>query len=133
VSGSSTGSPSGKRFAPCPSSPNCVSSQSHDADHFIDPIAFQGSLKEAQARFKQVLSSLPRTRIVEEEPGYLRAESTSLIFRFTDDLECVFDDTLKVIHVRSASRIGYSDLGANRKRVEAIRQHFHRHQSPTNP
>ncbi len=117
-------SPGLKSLPPCPQSPNCVSSQSSDAGHFIDPIPFHGSLREAKARIMQVLTSLPRTRIVEEEPTYLRAESTSLIFRFTDDLDFAFDDTQKVIHVRSASRVGNSDFGANRKRVEAIRQRF---------
>jgi len=95
-----------------------------DADHFIDPIAYHGSLQEAKARIMQVLTSLPRTRIVEEDPTYLRAESTSLIFRFTDDLDFAFDETQKVIHVRSASRVGTSDFGANRKRVETIRRRF---------
>ncbi len=117
-------SPGLKSLPPCSQSPNCVSSQSSDADHFIDPIAYHDSLQEAKARIMQILTSLPRTRIVEEEPTYLRAESTSLIFRFTDDLDFAFDDTQKVIHVRSASRVGYSDLGANRKRVETIRRRF---------
>ena len=117
-------SPGLKSLPPCPQSPNCVSSQSLDADHFIDPIAYHGSLQEAKARIMQVLTSLPRTRIVEEDPTYLRAESTSLIFRFTDDLDFAFDETRKVIHVRSASRVGTSDFGANRTRVETIRQRF---------
>jgi uncharacterized protein (DUF1499 family) len=117
-------SPGLKSLPACPQSPNCVSSQSSDADHFIDPIPFHGSLREAKARIMQVLTSLPRTRIVEEEPTYLRAESTSLIFRFTDDLDFTFDETQKVIHVRSASRVGNSDFGANRKRVETIRRRF---------
>ena len=123
---SAAGSSTDKRLAPCPSSPNCVSSQSEDAEHYIDPIAFQGPLEDVKARLKQAIISLPRTLIVEEGPAFLRAESTSLIFRFTDDLDFVFDATQQLIHVRSASRVGYSDLGANRKRIEAIRQRFHR-------
>ncbi len=117
-----------KQLQPCPQSPNCVSSQSTDAEHFIEALAYQGSIEEAKARVIQEIASLPRTRIVENEPTYLHVECTSLIFRFTDDLEFAFDDTQKVIHVRSASRVGHSDLGANRKRVETIRQHFNRHQ-----
>lgn len=117
-----------KQLSPCPQSPNCVSSQSTDPDHFIEPLVYQATIEEAKARILKVIASLPRTRIVEEEPTYLHAECTSLIFRFTDDLEFAFDDTQKVIHVRSASRVGHSDLGANRKRVEAIRQRFNRHQ-----
>ncbi len=117
-------SPSLKTFPACPSSPNCVSSQSSDTDHFVDPLVYRGTLEGAKAQLIQVLTSLPRTKIVKEEPAYLRAESTSLIFRFTDDLEFAFDDIQKLIHVRSASRVGYSDLGANRKRVETIRRRF---------
>ncbi|MDT7043203.1 DUF1499 domain-containing protein [Candidatus Nitronereus thalassa] len=120
------GNSTDKRLAPCPSSPNCVSSQSKDPDHYIDPLAFHGSPEDTKTRLKHVLTSLPRTIIVEEGPTYLRAESTSLIFRFTDDLDFVIDAEQQLIHVRSASRVGYSDLGANRKRIEAIRQRFHR-------
>lgn len=119
-----------KPLPPCPQSPNCVSSQSPDPQHFIEPLGYQGSLDETKARLVQIISTLPRTRLVEEEPTYIHAECTSLIFRFTDDLEFAFDDIQKVIHIRSASRVGYSDLGANRKRVEAIRRHFNRHQQP---
>lgn len=108
----------------CPESPNCVSSQSSDPEHFVDPLVYRATLEEAKARLQQVLTSLPRTQIVEEQPTSIRAESTSLIFRFTDDLDFAFDDKQKLIHVRSASRVGYSDLGANRKRVEMIRQRF---------
>lgn len=112
------------RLAPCPQSPNCVSSQSPDADHFVEPIAYHGALEDAKARLVQILDSLPRMRIVKNEAAYLHAEFTSLIFRFIDDLEFALDDSQKVIHVRSASRVGYSDLGANRKRIEALRQRF---------
>ncbi len=73
------------------------------------------------SRLKKVILSKPRTSIIEEKPNYLRAEFTSRIFRFVDDVEFLFDDSLKYIHVRSASRIGRSDLGVNRKRIEEIR------------
>lgn len=116
-----------KPLPACPQSPNCVSSQSTDPEHFVQPFAYQGALNEAKKRLLQVITSLPRTQIMEDEPAYLHAECTSLIFRFTDDLEFAFDDTQKVIHVRSASRVGHSDLGANRKRVETLRRHFNRH------
>ncbi len=117
-----------KQLPACPQSPNCVSSQSTDPEHFIEPFAYHGALEEAKGRLLQVISSLPRTKILEDKAAYLHAECTSLIFRFTDDLEFAFDDTRKVIHVRSASRVGHSDFGANRKRIETIRQHFNRHQ-----
>jgi len=69
---------------------------------------------------------MKRTTIVAEKEDYLHAEAKSLIFRFVDDVEFYFPATEKLIHVRSASRVGHSDLGVNRKRVEEIRSRFAR-------
>ena len=113
-----------KQLAPCPQTPNCVSSETSDAHHYIKPIAYEGTVEEAKDRLRQTLLSIPRTQIVGEESTYIQAECTSWLFRFTDDVEFMFDDTQKIIQVRSASRVGYSDLGANRKRVETIRRLF---------
>jgi len=113
-----------KQLAPCPQTPNCVSSETSDAHHYIKPIAYEGTVEKAKGRLRQTLLSIPRTQIVGEESTYMHAECTSWLFRFTDDVEFVFDDTQKVIQMRSASRVGYSDLGANRKRVETIRRLF---------
>ena len=113
-----------KQLAPCPQTPNCISSETSDAHHYIKPITYEGTVEEAKARLRQILLSSPRTQIVDEELTYIHAECTSWLFRFTDDIEFVFDDTQKVIQIRSASRIGYSDLGVNRKRVETIRRLF---------
>ncbi len=114
------------RLAPCPDSPNCVSSQATDPGHRIDPIAFDGPADEALARLKAALATLPRVRVVSEVGDYLHAEATSLLFRFVDDVECYVDRAAKVIHVRSASRAGRSDLGVNRARVEQLRAAFGR-------
>ncbi len=114
----------GFAFKSCPSSPNCVSSQAVDPEHAIAPIAYAESRSEALARLKRVLASMKRTAIVSERADYLHAEAKSLIFRFVDDVEFYLPDNQKVIHVRSASRVGYSDLGVNRKRVEEIRKRF---------
>jgi uncharacterized protein (DUF1499 family) len=65
---------------------------------------------------------MPRMRIVEEQPGYLRVESSSRLIGFVDDVEFLVDAEHHVVHVRSASRMGYSDLGVNRQRVEDIRR-----------
>ena len=117
-------SPSSAELSPCPNRPNCVSSLSADSDHRIEPLAFSISVDEALARLKQVLLNEPRTRIVKEEGGYLHAEARSFLFRFVDDVEFLLDADKQVIHVRSASRLGYSDLGVNRRRVERIRRAF---------
>jgi uncharacterized protein (DUF1499 family) len=71
-----------------------------------------------------IVQTFPRTSVITVSDSYLHAEFTSAIFRFVDDLEFLVDDTAKVIHVRSASRLGTSDLGVNRKRVEEIRRRW---------
>ena len=110
----------------CPKSPNCVSSQAADPEHAIAPFTYTGSRTEAYARIKDVLSGMKRTKIVMEKEDYIYAEAKSLIFRFVDDVEFYFPVDEKIIHVRSASRAGHSDLGVNRKRVEEIRARFDR-------
>jgi uncharacterized protein (DUF1499 family) len=112
------------RLSPCPGSPNCVSTQSEGDKHRIDPIRYTGTKEQAKKRLVQVISSMKRSKIITDEGDYLYAEFTSGIFRFVDDVEFFFDDANKLIHFRSASRLGYSDLGVNRKRMEAIRKGF---------
>jgi uncharacterized protein (DUF1499 family) len=111
-----------KRLAPCPSSPNCVSTQSQDERHAIAPLRYQRSRGEAKEVVKQAVLSLPRTRLVDEEESYLHFEFTSLLLRFVDDVEFVFDDETRTIQFRSASRIGYGDFGVNRRRMEEVRR-----------
>jgi uncharacterized protein (DUF1499 family) len=110
------------RLAPCPRSPNCVCSQDSDPGHRIDPIALSKDGKQTWDRLRQILVRWPRTRIVTETDRYLHAECTSWLFRYVDDVEFLLDHEARVIQVRSASRVGRSDLGINRRRIEAIRQ-----------
>lgn len=112
------------RLADCPSTPNCVSSQSSDPKHFVAPLSFQGSAVEAKRRLIAVLRQMKRAEITTEQENYVHAEFTSLIFRFVDDVEFLIDASNQVVHVRSASRTGTSDLGVNRRRVEEIRRKF---------
>ncbi len=109
------------KLAACPSSPNCVSSFSQDAEHQIQPLAYISSPTEAMAKLKGAIESLPKTKIISATDNYLYAEFTSGLMGFVDDVEFLVDDGAKVIHVRSASRLGESDLGVNRKRIETIR------------
>jgi uncharacterized protein (DUF1499 family) len=106
---------------PCPNKPNCVSTEAQDERHAIAPIRFKKSRAEAVEALKAAVASLPRTKLVEEEGGYLHYEFTSLVLRFVDDVEFLFDDHGKTVQFRSASRIGYGDLGVNRRRMEEIR------------
>ena len=106
---------------PCPSSPNCVSSQATDDRHAIDPFVFTGRAEDAWQALKRALPSMARTQIVDEIGYYLHAEARSRIFRFVDDVEFVLVPEQKTVHVRSASRTGSGDLGVNRRRVERLR------------
>ncbi len=109
------------RLKPCPASPNCVCSYDQDATHAIAPLTYQSSPTEAMAALKQVIQSIERTEIITESADYLYAEFTSKLMGYVDDVEFYLDPTAKVIQVRSASRLGQSDLGVNRNRIELIR------------
>lgn len=109
-------------LAACPATPNCVSSQSPDADHTIAPITYASAPEAAFARLKAVVEAQPRVKLMEAREGYLYAEFSSAWMGFVDDVEFYLDESAGVIQVRSASRLGESDLGVNRQRVEAIRQ-----------
>ncbi|MDZ8067387.1 MAG: DUF1499 domain-containing protein [Nostoc sp. DedQUE08] len=112
------------KLTPCPNSPNCVSSQSTDASHQIAPLTFTSTPEQAITNLKQIIESLPRTKIITESKDYLYAEFKSALLGFVDDVEFYLDRTANLIHVRSASRLGQSDLGVNRKRIETIRAKF---------
>lgn len=109
------------RLAPCPSSSNCVSSLAADQTHRIAPFPLSGSAAAAIGRLASIVRSLPRTSVVTATETYLHAEFASAVFRFVDDVEFFADESARVIHVRSAARVGSSDLGVNRKRIEMIR------------
>jgi uncharacterized protein (DUF1499 family) len=110
----------------CPRTPNCVCSHQTDARHGIAPLVFEGAADRAWAGLRSIVAAWPRTTIVSEEPGVLHAEVHSALFRFVDDLHLALDEQAGVVHVRSASRVGRSDFGVNRRRVEALRAAFSR-------
>jgi uncharacterized protein (DUF1499 family) len=109
------------KLAACPSTPNCVNSQTADQSHAIVPLRYTSNPEKAFATLKQVIQAQPRTKIVAETENYLYAEFTSKLMGFVDDVEFYLDKPAGVIEVRSASRLGESDLGVNRQRVESIR------------
>jgi uncharacterized protein (DUF1499 family) len=105
----------------CPASPNCVVSQNADSKHAIDPIAYHVDRDTARETLLKVLTVVPRTEVIEQTDNYIHALSKSRIFKFVDDVEFYLPTDESVIHLRSASRIGESDLGVNRRRMEQIR------------
>jgi len=112
------------RLRPCPDTPNCVSSQSSVADQAVRPLRFSGDPQEAFARLVGLVDALARTELLEHVEGYAHFEVTTALMRFRDDLEFQLDAVAGVIHLRSCSRVGRSDLGANRRRAEAVRAAF---------
>lgn len=113
-------------LAPCPNTPNCVSSQSQDPVHKIEPFIYNSSAQKAMADLKTVLQSFRRTKAIAQTENYLYTEFTIPVVGFVDDVEFFLDENARVIHIRSASRLGESDLGVNRSRIEKLRAKFAR-------
>ena len=108
------------------STPNSVVSEGIESTHsaYAAPIAFTGDAKVALAKLGAVLQALDRVTIIKVEETYLYAEFRSKTLGYVDDFEARVDPEASVIHVRSASRLGYGDKGFNRARVEMIREKF---------
>jgi uncharacterized protein (DUF1499 family) len=110
------------RLKPPPLSPNAVSSQADDLSHRIEPLTYQTDRSSAMTALLKIIGATPRTQIVARGEDYIYAEYRSLLLRFVDDVEFYFPQDAKLIHVRSASRLGYRDFGVNRARIEDIRR-----------
>jgi uncharacterized protein (DUF1499 family) len=112
-----------RRITPCPpDSQKCVSTLNDTGYPAFDPVPYIVSAEEAQRVVEQVIGEFPRTTITASEPGYVSSIFKTALFRFADTVEFELDDEAKVVHFRSES-VPYagSDLGANRKRMEAVR------------
>lgn len=107
----------------CPSTPNCVSSDAKkdDTTHYINPFQLDQPQTESWKAVRDSVLELPRIRIITETTDYLHAECTSALLGFVDDLELHHRTDDNIIAVRSASRLGSSDFGVNRKRIETLR------------
>jgi uncharacterized protein (DUF1499 family) len=119
-------------IAPCLNMPNCVSTQSEDPRHQIEPLFYEGSAETAQDVLTNVILSMERSEIIEGKPGYIYAEFRTKGAGYTDDVEFVFVPETGIIHFRSSSRLPYYDWGVNRKRMETIRTAFTDAVSPKN-
>ena len=113
------------RLSPCPAAPHCVTSEvAESASAYVAPIAMNG-LTSLQARNWLIRAMTEmQGQINTQADRYLAASFKSKMFGFIDDLECRIDSAAGVIQVRSASRLGYYDMGANRRRVNELRQRF---------
>ena len=108
----------------CPKSPNCVTTQGPISDkiHYIKSIELECSSEDAKNKIISVISSMKRSKIIKQDKNYIHIEFKSALFKFVDDVEFFIDESGKEIHFRSASRVGYGDMGVNRKRMEKIRE-----------
>ena len=110
------------RLAPCPSTPNCVSSDATDSIHAIAPLELIVDPAIVWRALRAELESLPRIEIITMTDEYAHAECRSAFFGFVDDLELHLRAAQNIIAVRAASRLGHSDFRVNRKRVEDLRR-----------
>lgn len=106
----------------CPESPNCVSTFADPADkeHYITPITISVDAKTAMAAIQKAINNFERSSVIELKDEYTRAEFKTFV-GWVDDVEFYIDTTNQLIHFRSASRIGSSDFGTNRERMERLR------------
>lgn len=109
-------------FLDCQDTPNCVSSLAKNPKHRVEPFKLNKDPKISWSIVKKTVALLPRTKVVLADNSDIHAECRSMIFRFVDDLTLHLTPSNGIIHIRSASRIGYSDLGVNRRRVENLRK-----------
>jgi uncharacterized protein (DUF1499 family) len=114
------------QLQPPPNSPNCRSSmtQPDDSKHYIAPLTYTDSLEVAKKKLMNVLKSMAHSHLIKQDEQYWHFEFRTPMLKFTDDVEFYFPAEPGLIHMRSASRVGYSDWGTNLKRLETIRSAF---------
>jgi uncharacterized protein (DUF1499 family) len=107
----------------CPSSPNCVSTQAspEDLEHYAEPIVYTGDRMKTQLSIESFMLGKGNAHLVSSTLGYVHFEVKSPLVGYIDDVEFYLPAADSVVHVRSASRVGYSDFGVNRERVRQIK------------
>ena len=114
----------GGKLYPCPTSPNCVSTTAEKESQRMECLVFKGDAQSAMTKLVEVIDSMPRSRVISQTENYLYVEFSSLLFRFVDDVEFLIDTKNDKIDFRSASRVGYSDMGTNRRRMTTLSKRF---------
>lgn len=112
------------KLSACPDKPNCVVSHNYDEQHLIDALSYSDEFPAAYEKLLDSIVQMPGSKIITKNERYIHAEFTSRIMRYIDDVEFYFSRESKRIELRSASRLGHSDLGVNRERVETLRGIF---------
>ncbi|ELK47597.1 DUF1499 domain-containing protein [Halobacillus sp. ACCC02827] len=112
------------RLSACPDKPNCVSTQADQEEKRMSPLPFTRDLETSKKHIMNVLGDMDRTKVEIEEDHYIHTVVTTKVLKFKDDVEFYFDPDERVIHFRSASRVGYSDFGVNKKRMQEISKKY---------
>ncbi len=112
------------KFSPCDPKPNCQSSfEVKGGPRYFFPIEYSGPKEKAKEKIIRILSELTG-KVTEDNGDYIKAEFTSAIFKFIDDVEIYFGEP-GLIHLKSKSRTGYFDFGVNKRRLGDITFRFH--------
>ena len=111
-------------LAPCPESPNCVSTLATDGQHKIEPLALTQSPTDAISDLAEIVVAMGNSRVITKNKTYLHVEIRSSLWNFIDDVEFLVDEESGKIESRSAARMGYSDMGVNKARYEKISAEF---------
>ncbi|MFC7062705.1 DUF1499 domain-containing protein [Halobacillus seohaensis] len=112
------------QLAPCPKSPNCVSTSTEDYDKSMEPLPLLRSLTKTKKTIRSLIHQMERCEIIEETDNYLYVIFKSKVMKFKDDVEFYLNEETGLLHFRSSSRIGYSDFGVNRKRMEKFSESY---------
>ena len=115
-----------ERFKECPPTPNCVSSETLSKARFIKRFKTGDRPEESWELLTDILDRTSNCRVISQDSSYIHAEFRTRLLRFVDDVEFRLESEIGEIAVRSASRVGYSDLGTNRRRLESIRKRLER-------
>jgi uncharacterized protein (DUF1499 family) len=112
------------KLAPCPDSPNCVSTQSEGKRHAMEPLPYLQTREASRERILSILKGMKRMQIVKLTESTIHVEFRTALWKFVDDVEFLFDDEARAVHFRSASRVGYYDFGLNRRRMKEISERY---------
>ena len=112
------------KLAPCPDSPNCVSTQSARKRHAMAPLPYLQTREASRERILSILKGMKRVEVATSTETHIHAEFRTALWGFVDDVAFFLDDTARVVHFRSASRIGYYDFGVNRRRMKEISERY---------
>lgn len=112
------------QFTPLVKRPNNVSTQTDDVSKQVNTLTFKDTQAQTMTALRKAVIAYGGATIIEERDDYLYVVFSTSLMRFKDDVEFWLDTPKKEVHFRSASRAGYSDMGLNRKRYEALAEHY---------